>query len=759
MILGMSVVALLPQLPGPGFRFAMLLLTATVWLRRGALVQLCAGFALGLLVAATHGDRLLNTRIVKPCEMQRLAIEGIVASIPRRSALPEGRQRQRFEFKIDDIGRVECLGPEKVLLTYYGEEPLYVGERWRFDVRLKRPWGLVNPGTFNMQSWYAQTAIDAVGTVRASSARRLGLDVSFRWLHHTVRQEISARIEALPITPRASGILRALTVADRSGLDTRFWRLMQSFGINHLLVISGLHIGLVATMGLALGRIASRCCAFVGWYRVVPALPAVSALIFALGYCALAGFTLAAARAVLMLCCFVIASLLVRSSSGWNALLLAAWLLLVLNPLEILGSGFWLSFGAVACLLWLGSWRPRAGMLQQLFGVHLFMWLAMLPLGAWWFGGVSVVAGLANMLLLPLIGFYVVPLSLLAVAWYLVAPHSDGVIWQLAAWPLEMLLPYADSVKAQFGSQLFMPLNAGLAEVLLGMVALGLLVLPGGYKTKALAVLLMLPLGLPMPPVPLPRDARAVVTVLDVGQGTAVVVRDANHTLLYDTGGGDPMGENSAQWVVLPWLAQMGLRKLDLLMISHPDTDHSAGVRAILDALPVISVLWGAPVSGIHLGEQCRSGKSWQWSESVRFQILAPGRESGLSSNNHSCVLLVSVGEHKFLLPGDIHADREKELSRYWGPTLRANWLLAAHHGSQTSSSLTWLKKVQPALTVYSAGYASRFGHPHPTVVERISEIGSAQYNTATDGAITFEIYDWGISVYRARSRWPRYWM
>lgn len=758
LVLGMAPVALLPALPG--LPVTMGLATVSMLLLRwsGWAGRFCSGLALGVALAILQGQALLDSRLASDCDLQSLAIDGYVGALPRTSVMPDGTPRQRFEFVIESLSPQHCQGPGRALLSYYGPEQMSPGDRWYFELALKKPWGLANPGSFNMQGWFAQTGIDAVGTIPVRGARRLPARVRPDTWHHRLRMGISEHIGALPYPSDVLAILRAITVADKSGIDNRLWSLLQQFGINHLLVISGLHVGLVAGFGYLLGALGVRLSQLAGFS--VPWLPAILALLCSCAYAALAGFSLSTQRALCMLLSFILAGLVGRGSVSSNNMLLAAVVVLGLNPLAVLGSGFWLSFGSVAALLWLVCWQRGSQRWQRLLWTHGFMSLVMVPMGAWWFGGSSLVAGPANLLMVPLIGTLVVPVALLAVLSTVALPVIEPLLWQLAAWPLEQLLPLAQKLAADEQGWLYQLWIAGLPEVLLAVLGVILIIVPAGLPFRFLAVVLFLPLLLPFAPATPANSGPTTVTVLDVGQGTAVVVRSGGKTLLFDTGGGDPAGSNMVKAVVLPYLRRQGIAALDILMVSHPDADHAAGTGTLLQSMPVHRFLYGGKSRHAHAGEPCMAGQAWRWPSGTSFQLLSPAQENSLTSNDSSCVLQIETAGHRLLLVGDIERNRELELVRFWGGRLRSDWLLVAHHGSQTSSSLAWLKTARPGMAVLSSGYGNRFGHPHPAVVARIEGAGAKIYDTAQGGALEFAFVRGqtpGVELYRRIYR--RYWM
>lgn len=763
MVLGVLPVLLLPHLPGPWLSCVLGLFALLAGFGRGVRLRFCSGVAAGCALALVHGQSLLDQRITADCVGQPLRLTGTVASLPRYSLFPDGRSRQRFEVAVQALVPAHCSGPRRVLLSYYGPAKIIAGDSWHFPVKLSKPWGLANPGSFNLQAWYAQTGIDAVGSVSGGPGVKLPGPVAAASRPDRLRQAISERIAAQPVGGAAAAVLRAVTVADKSGIDTALWNLFQQFGINHLLVISGLHVGLVAGAAYLLGGLVQRALLLAG--LCAGGLPALLALAACCAYTALAGFSVATQRALCMLLCFIVAALAGRDSRSANNLLVAAVVVLGINPLAGLGSGFWLSFSAVAVLLWLACWQRGMRPWRRVLWTHGTMSLAMLPLGAWWFGGSSLVAGAANLLMVPLVGMVVVPLALLAVVAMFFLPVAERPLWQLAAWPLQQLLPGAQFLSERGGDWLYRPFTAALPDVVLAALGVALLLMPQSWYARSLALLLVMPLAVPLDVAArFPRGADPPgltrVAVLDVGQGTAVVVTAGQRTLVYDTGGGEPAGANMASAVVLPWLRQRGVTALDTLVISHPDNDHSAGAGTLLGAMEVAGVYYGGEMPELAGGQPCLAGIAWRWPTGQQFRFLSPASLAARSSNDSSCVLSIEASGHRLLLAGDVERAREHELVRHWGEALASDWLLVAHHGSRTSSSYAFLKTVQPDIAVVSSGYANRFGHPHPDVIERIEVMGGTVYGTAGEGALEFEFAPGQpvrVSSYRRETR--RFWM
>jgi competence protein ComEC len=304
--------------------------------------------------------------------------------------------------------------------------------------------------------------------------------------------------------------------------------------------------------------------------------------------------------------------------------------------------------------------------------------------------------------------------------------------------------------------------DVGLAAA--AVLSVAMLALPGRNAVKALALLIAVPLFIPKQlPIAEP-SLNTTVTVLDVGQGTSIVVRSGQRVLVYDTGGGDPHGVNMGTLAVLPYLQHRGVTGLDTLIVSHPDLDHSAGSAVIRDALTVERFRFGgmetAPREGRIAGRPCVAGEAWRWPGGQIFQFLSPALELPRKRNDSSCVLQIQVGAYRLLMPGDIETSRERMLAQFWGEQLQSDWLAAGHHGSKTSTSTTFLKWVKPQVVVISSGYANRFRHPHPSVIERLERQGVPIYYTATAGALEFELgQGQTLHIEAHREYVRRYWM
>ncbi len=739
-------------LPTAGF---LLLLLPVCLAFHGTLRAFSAGLLLGTAWATANGSNLQDKWLPSECERLPVVIRGYIASVPEAAMAFGNQPVLRFLLDVSELEPARCAGPSRVRLTYYGSTDIAPGQFGEFAGRLRVPWGLANPGGADREAWYAANGVQATGSVR-----RIALKDSrqpWRYRHHVVRAGLQRAIESLPGSARGKGLLVALTVGVRHGISHRDWSLFRELGVVHLAVISGLHVSLAAGAGVVVGNVLMRSVSLarpgVQWLQ----LPGIMALVSALMYAALAGFSLPTVRALIMLAGVTAALFLGREALRVHTLLLAVLVLVIMQPLVTVNSSFWLSVGAVCALLWFLAWQPRRQPVTAGLRVHGYLCLAMLPLTAWWFGGGSLIAPATNAVAVPVVGLLVVPLTLLA---SLVDPLSPAIarhLWSVALAVIQLLLSLADTLATHEYIGRYRTLAGGAYAALNGLLAVSLLGMPLPISLRVAAACLLLPLFLRQA---VPRfEPRPELAVLDVGQGTSVVVSDGRRALVYDTGGGDPRGYTTAGAALLPFLQHRGIHAIDTLVVSHADRDHSAGTQTLIDAMPVDALLYGQPVPGIAGGIPCRTGSAWAWPSGVRFRILSGVNGAGRSANDTSCVLQVDLAGFGFLLPGDISAARERDLVLYWREALRSDWLLAAHHGSGSSTSAAWLRAVNPGGVVLNFGRANPFGHPHPDVMSRLLARDIDIHSTAREGAMVFRVSSEGeLEVIPTRGGYAPFW-
>lgn len=705
------------------------------------------GFALALL----HAHHIAHQGLAAELEGRDVEVVGFVASLPSIRERSTG-----FDFEIREMrleGRA-LEGPGRVRLSWYGRAGslprIAPGEHWRLTVRLKRPHGFRNPGGFDYERWLFQHRIRATGYVRAKSMRQHLGSEPLRYPVQSLRHALLGRLsQALGDRP-AAGIIRALAAGERADISPAQWETLRRTGTSHLVAISGLHIGLVAGLVFWLARGLWRWAGRGAERLPAPKFAALAALLAAAGYAALAGFSIPTQRALIMVLVVMLAVLSQRVTAPGRTLALALLAVLVWDPLAAVAPGFWLSFVAVAAILFaLGgqwghlSWWRRWGRVQWAVALALF------PLLAAVFGQASLIAPLANLVAVPLFGLVVVPLTLVGSAVAALAPIPGSWLLQGASRVVEFAWPMLEWL----GGLPFATWDAGAVSgwsLALAAAGCALLLAPRGLPARWTGILMLLPLVLLRPE--RPDTGQAWLTLLDVGQGLAAVVQTQRHTLVFDTGARFSSRFNAGEAVVAPYLRARGVRQVDTLVISHGDNDHIGGLDALLRQTVVRRVFTSVPGQvakivgdGPQTARRCARGVRWHY-DGVEFEFLGPQpdalpvarREAARrrSGNNLSCVLQVRAANGTLLLTGDIERRAERELVDTWGEALRSTVLVAPHHGSKTSSTAAFLRHVQPRLALFPAGYRNRYGFPADSVLARYHALGVQTLATAEQGAI-----------------------
>jgi competence protein ComEC len=686
-----------------------------------------------------------------------LAAEGVVASLPE----PRG-EALRFELIVASLtaGERQLPTPRRVRLSWRNAaEPVRLGERWRLQVRLKPPRGLANPGGFDYEAWLFRAGIAATGYVVGSPDNARLAPPGGAWRAAALRQLLNDRISAVEPEARATAVLAALAVGARGGFDAALWELFRRTGTTHLMSISGLHVSMVS--GLVFGVVAWL------WRRAGPLatrLPAQhagawAAVVAALGYAALAGFSVPTQRSLLMGAVALGAVLLRRAQRPALVLAIALLAVLIFDPVAVLAVDFWLSFGAVAVILIVSVGRRPRHWQQRLrtwARVQLAVTLALAPVTLLLFQQVSLVSPLANAWAIPWFGLVVVPAALLATLVLAVAPAAGTPGLIPAAWLAEVGLRGLDAMAALPLAELHAP-TPSWAAVLAALVGTLVVALPRGVPGRAMGLVLYLPLLWQQPAGVSPGQVR--VTLLDVGQGMSAVLRTSRHTLVYDLGPRLSAQFDATSAVVVPFLHRVGVRRVDALVLSNGDADHAGVPAALLRAFPVAAAYSGEPsrIDGLDT-RHCREGQGWEW-DGVEFRFLNPDDPS-LQGNDASCVLGLRVGGAHLLLTGDVGATIERRLLTRFGDGLRATVVQVPHHGSRSSSDPGFVAAVRPRLALFSTGHRNRYGFPRPDVVARWRDTGAAVLDTQDVGAVELALGSDGLvgAVRLARPDQRRYW-
>ena len=722
-------------------------------LYRGALMALALGvltFGVTGLRASIYADQTLAADL----EGRDVAVTGVIAAMPQRS---ETGLRFRLDVESAKLQGQRVRVPPRLYLAWYADRfaggdsdqdderqsqpaPVQAGERWQFTVRLKAPHGASNPYGYDFELWLWEQGLQASGYVRAGPKDPPPQRLGRTWLHpvEQLRQQVRERIFQQVTERQSAGLIAALVVGDQNAIDRADWDVFRATGVAHLMSISGLHVTMFAWLAaLLVGWLWRRSGRLCLWLPA-PSAALVGGVLLALAYALFSGWGVPSQRTVLMLATVGFLRLSGRRWPWAHVWLLTCAVVVAVDPWALLQAGFWLSFVAVGILFASDSGAGNAintearGRLAIMFREQGVITLALTPLTLLLFGQVSVVGLAANALAIPWVTLVVTPLAMAGVAW--------GPLWDLAAWAIAALsgylqllaaLPFATITVAQA------PLWAGVAGVIGGAV----LVMQWPWSVRLLGLPLMLPVLLwqaPRPPV-----GQFELLAADIGQGNAVLVRTAHHALLYDAGPRFSRESDAGHRVLVPLLRALDVR-LDTLLLSHRDSDHTGGAMALLAMQPKATLLSSIEdtneLQAVRPVTRCVAGQRWHW-DGVDFEVLHPQAvDYGAvrKSNAMSCVLRLSNGVQSALLAGDIEQAQEAQLVSA-GANLKADVLLVPHHGSKTSSSAAFLDAVQPQLALVQTGYRNRFGHPAEPVLLRYQERHIRVIDSPHCGAATWQ--------------------
>jgi competence protein ComEC len=739
-----------------------------------AIALLLAVASLAFASCGLRAIHFASTSLDPHLEGRDITVTGVVAAMPQRN---DTGIRFRFDVESASQADVSVRIPPRLYLGWYGGAvpgadgsielhrqagDFHAGERWRMTVRLKAPHGNSNPHGFDYELWLWEQGLQATGYVRAGPRDTPPQRVAATWLHPVERTRQLVRDAVFEQVPdrKSAGLLAALVVGDQNAIDRADWDIFRATGVAHLMSISGLHITMFAWAAAllvgALWRRSTRLC--LAWPAQHAAL--VGGIALATAYSLFSGWGIPAQRTVWML---ATVGLLRLSGRRWpwpQIWLLACAVVVTIDPWALLQAGFWLSFVAVGVLFASDSGdarQPQSLWWHRPLAMFREQWvitLALTPLTLLLFGQVSVVGLLANALAIPWVTLVVTPLAMAGVA--------VPALWDAAGWALQALGVYLGWLAALPSATISAPappMWAGAAGVIGGV----LLAMRLPWHVRMLGLPLLLPVVFWQ--VARPASGQFELLAADIGQGNGVIVRTARHTLVYDAGPRYSAESDAGHRVLVPLLRALD-EKVDTLVLSHRDSDHSGGAAAVLAMQPqaafLSSIEEGHELQALRKSGRCAAGQGWEW-DGISFAILHPevaGYSNARKPNALSCVLRISNGMRSALLVGDIEQAQEAALANGEGQTamtLRADVLLVPHHGSKTSSSEVFLTAVRPSHAIVQAGYRNRFGHPAAPVMERYRRMGVAVVESPRCGAALWRSAE-PDRIACQRDEAPRYW-
>lgn len=730
-------------------------------------------FAFGVAYGIFSGHRFVENQLPVELVAEDLIVEGQVIDLPEVDG-----HRQLFEFRVNRAYAMRDSSisykhfPGKINLSSYDDLRVKTGEQWRLCVKLKQPRGFVNPDGFDYQVSLLRRGIGATGYIRSNNFNQLiqqqpkfSMDV----LRYTLQQWLLQKSQS-----PEKGILVALLVGDTSQVDKSHWGEMLKTGTNHLIAISGLHLGFFAIVGFFVGNFLGRFLQ-IFWHKcpamVIGYFLAVFCAVF---YSIIAGLNIPTLRTLIMLGVVQWAYLWRNTFRVRDTLMLALVIVLLYDPLASFDFGFWLSFGAVAMLIFCFSGRLKSPH-KSSSRIPFFSYFVEFVKSQWvMFIGLlvplsilvhtsSLLAPPANFVAIPLVTFFVVPSLILSALCHFTFAEAEDFFLRCAEWGLSLLHQWLQFLIIM-GEGKFNPLvNFNFWAIALAATSVFIMLLPRGLGNKYLGCCgLILSLL-----IPLKNSPALQMLVFDVGQGTAALLRTPHHQMLYDTGPVYTENFDAGTALIVPYLQSQGLAELDNIVVSHNDSDHSGGLPGILASTKVDRLLLGEPekyhrvTSAQAVSDPsityCHEAPSWEW-DGVKFRFITWPVDAAAKANNHSCVLLVEYEGHKIMLTGDIEKDVEHRLIAN-DSLMPVDVLFAPHHGSHTSSTTEFVAQTQPQYVIYSAGYHNQHGHPHRDVQDRYRAINAHPFNTAFSGALEFNWNDGKLQLpgeYRKLQK--RYW-
>lgn len=768
-LIGILFFQQLTELPVLNSYYFLLLLPFFVYFPRP--FQLLGLGIAGFLWVFFNAQLLLSDTLPASLEGKDILLEGQIVSLPVKRP-----NRIQFDFAVTRLVNEKDIHhfPATIRLNWYRTHTLLrAGQVWRLKVRLKRPYGMMNPGGFDYEAWLFQHRIQAKGYVRSSDKNQLLAAATVAsWLN--VRQIVFDKLQQLALDPQATGLIQALVVGERQGVLPEQWVVFKRTGTIHLMAISGLHIGLMAGLAYALmfgmWRLSSRACLFMP----APQAAAIGAWLIAFCYAQLAGFSIPTQRALIMVTIVLIGVIRRRQQPASISLAIALLLVLIHDPLAVMAQGFWLSFMAVGIILFALQGRRQviqATLLLQVLRYVRLQWfivLGLMPLVLMFNQSVSLVSVAANLLAIPLMSFLLLPMLMAGSVLLFVSEALAATIFSLATQLINFLWHSLEFI-ARWPHATWEHALPGSGFVLIAVLAILLVLAPRGVPAKWIGLWLFLPLFLS--PDNALRQGEMQFSVLDVGQGLSAVVQTARHVLVFDTGPRYSERFDTGRAVVVPFLRTQGIQYIDRLIVSHGDNDHIGGLDSIARIFEIKQIQTSvpdriSPVIANHVAVEVCQPTQWVW-DGVIFNLLHPARAqllatvlNGHDDNNRSCVLKIEARSGTVLLTGDIEQAAEAELLARYPGSLDVDVLVAPHHGSNTSSTADFINRTSAKYVIMPVGYRNRYRLPNYKVVARyLAQTDVVLLNTAQMGAIQFKFTRQAIGPPASyRQQQQRYW-
>ncbi len=693
-------------------------------------------FILGVIIAWLHQSLVSPKGIPDVAVISKVTVQGTIASIPNQDFA-----KTQFLFALEHYDHHPARG--LIQLTWYNNSSfskhaavafrkrsnvphLHAGQQWQFMVKLKKPRNYLNPGSADYVGALSARHIQWTGYILAKNNQlHTESHPRFNWLQ--LREHLGNKLNQLAPDQPTAGVVEALTLNLTNHISQQNWDLFRRTGTTHLFGISGEHIALISGMIYWLIRWlwskSARCCLYIP----APYVASIGGLLAALFYAFLAGFAPPVQRALIGCFFYTLYRLGKQRFSAWQTWRYALFGVLCLEPHAVFMQGFYFSFLAVACLL-LTQQRWRLKGYKGNLALQLSCLIGLMPLTLYWYSYGSINGFLANLFAIPLVGLLIVPLSLVTMT--LCTSSVAGLLMN----PLSLLITLLFKGLGLIEHLAIMNINYSIHHIERVIILMGALLMWVLLPIRPFQWIALLWILLPFfPSRVVPSPGEAVIDILDVGQGLAIAIRSQHHVLIYDTGDRFFQGNDLGKMVILPYLKALEIKKIDTVVISHPDKDHRGGLNSLEKGIQVDQLLVNEPHYYDH-GMTCHDFPQWSWDD-VHFRFL-PIRTHFKNKNNNSCILQIRTKAGKALFTGDIEKIAEDYLIRTYGAELASDVLIVPHHGSKTSSSYRFLLEVAPRYAIASLGFDNRFHFPHAKTLENMKSLNIPFYRTDHCGMV-----------------------
>ncbi len=681
-------------------------------------------FLMAIFWCTCHEWLITDNHMPQEKIVNHALLEGYIASIPSHSS-----NKTQFQFLAHMFNHKPVQ--TTLMLTCYKKCPNFrAGEYWRIHAKLKQPINMANPGGFDYVNWLRSRHLQWIGTIQTAAI--LPNYGSKHWyLVLKLRQYLGENLAKMDNNTETLGIVQALTLGLTHCIEKSQWDLFRQTGTTHLIDISGEHIAMIAGLVYWLIKWMWKHCGRWCLYIPAPRIASIGAIIVSAGYAFVAGFAVPTQRSLLACLLMLSRNFWYQRFTGWQTWRYGLLVVLMIEPHSIMMLGFYFSFLAVAILILIAQRFKQTG-INKLLLMQIACLVGVMPLSLYWFSYGSVNGLLANILAIPLVSLIIVPLALFIT--FLSPLLNVPFLYFILQKAILGLLYYLNWVNAFAKLNVQLTLIDAIAPLAM-MIAIALLSFFPVLRLVPMAITLAIASFFPKHEKVSFGTTR--VDTLDVGQGLAVVVRTQNHVLIYDTGMQFYHSSNIGQLVIDPYLKTLGIKKIDKVVISHPDLDHRGGLKFLSDHYPINELIVDNP-HFYHQGVSCHDYPPWQW-DGVTFKFFSM-KNSFHDKNNHSCVLQISTATRKILLTGDIERPGERYLINTYGQALSSDVLLVPHHGSKTSSSSEFIEQINPKFALLSYGFDNRYRFPHSQAISTYQNRHYPLYNTVACGMIRLDL-------------------